>query len=413
MTIGHADLLGSITERLRTRSLARSSPSPREAPDCSIFLLTGLDELLCSRVIAWLLDPSGTHAQGARFLHAFCHHFRVPPPPCDDVQVLIEAPTNLIERDRRRIDILVHCEGWAMGIENKPRALFQRDQLSDYLEQLERSCSGISSLVVLKGWEGELPAEQVNERVDAAIRSERLINADYGGVQTWLEACVGASESEYVRSLAKDLRRSLRQWLTGGGSVEHQNTVIEGILDDPDQRVAALELIGASDRLLAGLGDRFIADLRTELTGTLFVLSCPVPGRRVELLKKHFVDIDIAPGTPFKMSFGFDMGMLRYPYFGLRPRDEESGRRLPFTRLRKALLDAGFGSSNDYLEWWFWWNYAKPTDLGVDSGDTLGVWRAMGDGSLARGLANTVQSLRQSLEAVHALDWQGFANKSR
>lgn len=390
------DLLDGIHERVAAHEARRGAGDAREAPDASIFQFVELNELLVSRLIAWLLDPRGTHAQGARFLEAFCAQFHVTAPPGVRLRVELEVATHLIARDRRRIDICVLDRGWALGIENKPVAGFQDKQLADYLDQLSRYADGNAWLVLLKGWEGDLPRKQLTGGVPAAIDEGRLVNSDYNQLQLWLQTCRSCCDAPYVASLLADLEHTLQRWLTGGSRMDRQQAVVDGILDDARTREAAFELVAATDQLYAALSARFVADVRAALDPARFrVLHAETD--RVDLPRKDFLDIELDPRADFKFSVGFDRANLRLPYYGLRPRGGLSARARPFSALRKQLGERGIRSRESYLEWWFWWVYADEPHFPAMHDATVEVWKSLADGSFAGAVAERVDLFHEHL----------------
>ncbi|MES3150876.1 PD-(D/E)XK nuclease family protein [Sphingomonas faeni] len=405
-----ASLLGGVRDRLALFDDSRRSRSPNFAPSCSVFQFTGLDELLVSRLIAWLLTPDGSHAQGPRFLNAFCDRHRIARPPQRRLRVELEVPTNLIDRIRRRIDICVLDDAWSLGIENKPVAGFQDRELADYLDQLRRRSPACATLVVLKGWEGGLPADQMKEPgMEEALKDGSLVNADYGDVQLWLAECAGLSEASYVSSLIDDLRGSLQRWLSGGMNMERQRIVVGSIMDDDVQRDAALELLASTDHLLASLSDRFVRDLERELAATKFSILPSASPSRIDLPRKAYLDLELDEALPFKLSIAFDKGNLRLPYIGLRPRRDTTATGRAYSRLRRELALVGMPSQSSYLEWWFWWTYASRQQFGFEAEDTVAVWRSLGNGEFAKRAVNMVEDIHDRLGRVGALNWAVFS----
>ena len=110
----------------------------RVAPQFSVFDYFKERETDLSRAFGGLLDPAGTHGQGDTFLQLFLDEIRCSLGedlrdnfPCSDTQecdVRLEYPT-----DKGRIDIVLEMPGnrW-IGIENKPWAPEQENQISNY-----------------------------------------------------------------------------------------------------------------------------------------------------------------------------------------------------------------------------------------------------------------------------------------
>lgn len=92
-------------------------------------------ELKHSNVLAWLLDPSGSHGLGDRFLRKFMRQV-FSSERASDVDQLVASSIDLgrveILREWRNIDILVKAQRLVVCIENKVNAKEARHQLAKY-----------------------------------------------------------------------------------------------------------------------------------------------------------------------------------------------------------------------------------------------------------------------------------------
>ena len=110
------------------------------------------DEQTLSRLFAWLLNPAATHGQGDTFLHLFlqlcCAEAKL---DLQGVRVQTEVCTTHIKNANRRIDIVITGKDWVVGIENKPWAGEQAEQLVDYQNHLGNLKKKRAVLVFLAG----------------------------------------------------------------------------------------------------------------------------------------------------------------------------------------------------------------------------------------------------------------------
>ena len=128
------------------------------APDFNYFDLFDPNENALSFILSDLLDPEGSHGQGNDFLRLFCDAIGVDfPTSILKASVETESSTYLLKgKERRRIDLVIETKDWIVGIENKPWASDQKDQLLDYYEHLKKVFGKeekICSCIFIRIWE--------------------------------------------------------------------------------------------------------------------------------------------------------------------------------------------------------------------------------------------------------------------
>ncbi|KQT51207.1 hypothetical protein ASG47_18710 [Devosia sp. Leaf420] len=115
------------------------------APAFSAFSVFSPNENTLSRIVVELFDPAGSHGQGALFLNAMLRAIGIPGVnPREAIRVRREVLT----RARRRIDIVIEMPRYVIGIENKPWAVQQPNQLGDYLSELSADLRGRTPVLV-------------------------------------------------------------------------------------------------------------------------------------------------------------------------------------------------------------------------------------------------------------------------
>ena len=177
------------------------------ATQFSVFHYFKANENLVSGIFADLLRPNGSHGQGVAFLRLFLEE--IDRGGKDSIRgsgdygslercaVYTEYPTPA----GRRVDIVLELDGKWIGIENKPRALEQKDQLQDYLEFLQTGDKG-ACILYLSG-DGE-PAETIKDEA-------HYLTIPYGrtrdgpSVAHWVAECHRCCDAENVRWFLKDL----------------------------------------------------------------------------------------------------------------------------------------------------------------------------------------------------------------
>ncbi len=209
---------------VRIAQRAQAELDRRAATRFSLFDFFYERETDLSRIFGGLLDPDGTHGQGDTFLRLFLDevrevvdrevHGRFPAGNLRDSRVYLEHRTNT----RRSIDIVVRLRGdtW-IGIENKPWAGEQPDQISDYLKYLRTKAGSETDsdawLVYLSG-DGKRP-ETVPDAPEDRMRCPTL---PYSGaersspsLENWVEKCRAECEAERVRWFLTDLHEYIRK----------------------------------------------------------------------------------------------------------------------------------------------------------------------------------------------------------
>jgi hypothetical protein len=199
------DFFGNLGYRLKLLEEVRAQTDVFLSTRFNVFDYIEPDENRLSDVIAGLLDPKETHAQGDRFLRAFLNMVcGLNEGLSGGCLVLREDLTSFIQSNRRRMDILLVFDDFAVAIENKPWAGEQADQIADYVDHLRRRFVD-NFIIVFLSPEGSEP-ESLKPGDKERIRKHRqLVCVGYNGVyRHWLEACVKECCSEKIMWFLRD-----------------------------------------------------------------------------------------------------------------------------------------------------------------------------------------------------------------
>jgi len=225
-TAGH--LLKEHEEDL-DRSLARFFPSLRQelhtfreqkrdsdiylASDFNVFDFIDPDENTLSDILKVLLDPRGPHGQGVLFLEQFLAHASVPTElHLAGARIFREDATSYIYNPWRRIDITLdlsldsggHQHDFGIGIENKPWAGDQHQQVPDYIEHFRKRYGDYFLLIYLSG--SDLPPSSLPE--DKRTQLERLNQFRFltyrTELRTWLMTTCKLCKADKVRGFLED-----------------------------------------------------------------------------------------------------------------------------------------------------------------------------------------------------------------
>lgn len=192
------------------------------ASDFNVFEYIQPNENRLSDIIADLLNPDGKHGQGDLFLNEFLRMIDASRQyEAQKVNVKREDPTRYIMNPFRRIDIIIDFDSgdFGIGVENKPWAGEQQDQIRNYKEHLEKKYKSFI-LVYLSG-DGSEPQSIGKDEREALKQNGRLkVLTYFDDVKNWLESCYKECKAEKVRWFLTDfieyIGGNFKQSLEGG-----------------------------------------------------------------------------------------------------------------------------------------------------------------------------------------------------
>lgn len=207
---------------VRIAQRAQNELDRRAATRFSSFDFFRVWETDLSRVFGELLDPNGTHGQGDTFLRLFLDEVRqvnknvggyLPSGHLGDSQIDLEYRTD----KGRSIDIVIRVRDIWIGIENKPWAVEQSNQISDYFEYLRET--GPDALLVYLSGSGRppetLPVDE-GDKMRCPTLPFRDAERDSPSLENWVRKCRSECEAERVRWFLTDLLEYImRNWFAG------------------------------------------------------------------------------------------------------------------------------------------------------------------------------------------------------
>jgi hypothetical protein len=184
------------------------------ASDFDVFRYISPDENRLSDILVDLLNPDGLHGQRDLFLREFLRRISADANRYDaDLNrynlskfrgVVREDAARYIIASQRRIDITIDFGNAAIGIENKPWAGEQPDQLRDYAAHLAKKYRENFLLVYLSG-DGSAPQTLPKQQQDDLRKNGRFGILTYRlDLHPWLESCAKECEAEKVRWFLRD-----------------------------------------------------------------------------------------------------------------------------------------------------------------------------------------------------------------
>jgi hypothetical protein len=394
------DVLHFARGRLNAQRAAKAVYGGRLAPDFPMFDFVGTAEGGLSRVIAWLLDPGGTHAQGARFLAAFLERLGL-----DDewmssapkARVWTEMSTGTLA-DVGYLDILIRLGSRSLAIENKPSAPDQPRQVDRYLNSLAENCPAGHCLLYVSGsGDGPSALSIDEERAETEIARGTLIVRGYSALIPWLDVCVSVCRAPSVAVAVEGLIGHIREEFIGVSDVYEALDLATAVCADPAMLDATLALLEAEQPIRGRILARFQQTVRDRIADRNHwhvIRSDFGPERHSAFL------IGFAPATEVGFGFQFDKPRYSSLFYGVA---SEQGRPIPArpkTALKRFLESA---SGTDY---WPVWKSVGPNDryFTLARHADREFWLAAYDGRLAEMLISFVADAEAALRRAGLWD---------
>ena len=360
-------LLTEVAFNIGTLREAKKRFASKLAPEFSIFDYFRADEMALSSCIAGLLDPSGNHGQGSVFLRDFLEKL------CPDVNWINRYESCVVKTEKqangqRRIDVHLTFDEGVIGIENKPWAGDQRNQLSDYAKFLGDSASALKKswlLVYLCNGEPSEESIPTKHRKDLE-RDKTFVSANYQKLIEWLELCRSKAEALNVRMFVEEVIRFVRINVNGEMEMSEENETCKTILSSKENLASAFQIYKSVDGVKRELMGKFKEKLTAKFDSLKFTL---VWDRDLETYWKSYVGF----GVKFEQSqnvylrFEFASTGLNNFDWGLR-REDEAVTKDPvvWRKIREVMESHQFGMGKE-SDWWPWYtqetNGGFPVDL--------------------------------------------------
>lgn len=337
------------------------------APRLNAFHLFSPNELRLSRIIEDLFDPNGSHGQDLLFLNALLSTLKL---PRTSIIEPISVRREVVTSTGRQIDLVIEMPRIILGIENKPWAGQQMNQLADYLDTLKGWSRGRTPvLVFLSNKEPETATDEVHV--------VRLHSNDEPSLNQILSACVPkvrapraqAHVEEMIAYLAHEfgaepMTNDADQIYVDAVEAEFERGVDSrrglAMAMVSQSKLHALLMNDISEKIISKVQTKF-ADIELEDEETEF-------GDELECKDGHWGIR--RPHWPKNCSIAISAGKANFNdvYYGVYAPDpkydqvEEGDGCALHTQLVKVTRSIEGGSKT---RWWPWWKWAEPRDWGA------------------------------------------------
>ncbi len=399
----------SIKELLRSTALLRESYqqakkrySSKIAPDFRLFRFFNINENTLSKCLAFLLTTDETHGQGDLFLSRFYQLIEKP----EDYAVShkTRVTTEYTISGGRRIDILIEDKNELTGIENKPWAVDQKDQLHDYAHWLavEAQRRGVGwSLIYLCNNEVSESSyrSQASEEMNKHVKPITFFQ-----LERWLSDCVLHVEAPSVRCFVDALLKFIREDINGETVMELQTELTESLVASPQNLSAAFLITQNMRQVKERLWENFIKHLSKQLSP----VGVSVDFNDELRLGGKYASFSILfrEGDDFMLSWEFDTSDYRNLAYGISSVSEPSEKlkKNHFPSIAAAMRNA-FPEIDAYVGtpgWWPWWCHADvgmnvPRNWNMDF-DAWALLLERGEGSFAQSIVSMAQRIQNEVD---------------
>lgn len=275
----------SVTQRIEA---SRKMYAAQIAPDFNAFNYIQTNELMLSRILADLLDPSQSHAQGDLFLKGFikllsCEwsdSIDLSSRPNQKIKVNTEVQTTASSDDGtpRRMDIYLTIKNdhhdIGLCIENKPFASDQNKQMTDYYKELEKRGHGLFHLVYLK-YDGSEPSESsvAKDLLESWLVNEKITILSYADLIPWLDSCLGYIQNSRVQNFVKEFIGYIQKRFLGVSDMNERHELVKLVTQSSDSIAAAFLVKNSINDLKLSLMRKLLLSLEEECIQKGFVFS--------------------------------------------------------------------------------------------------------------------------------------------
>ena len=244
--------------------------APKLAPKFSIFNFVRRDENALSYIIANILDPKGEHEQGSVFIELFTDFLthKMGDKPNEYLKLIGESHkkakciTESTTNNQRRIDIVIDFGNFGIGIENKPWAFDQKNQLRDYSEDLKSRYGENFLLVYLTGSNWDVSEYTISSNELAKLNQNgHFLQITYQDLKEWIVDCEAKCQADRVRNFLRDFAEYCDIQFGNATIMSDENLITEYLLGNP----ANIEIAFQIEKVLPKLKEQIFNDLARQL----------------------------------------------------------------------------------------------------------------------------------------------------
>lgn len=240
------NLLKTVSNEIQLINTSKRLYAKQLAPNFSIFNYIATNETNLSYILADLLNPKGSHQQDDLFLKHFIK-ICLPSLQCPEWNEFLDnlskvnVETEVTTKSSRRMDIyLTDGKQYGICIENKPYARDQKEQLSDYYQELIKK-HPYKHLVYLSQ---NLPSDYSvkTEDLEQWQMNNEFSHISYNDLVDWLNACKADCQNASVLEFINQFIKFIQKQFMGISDMSEQNSIINSILESNESIVSAIKI---------------------------------------------------------------------------------------------------------------------------------------------------------------------------
>lgn len=392
-TVGNEMQLINTSKRLYAKQLA---------PNFSIFKYIATNETNLSYILADLLNPKGSHQQDDLFLKNFIK-ICLPNLQCQEwnefldnltkISVKTEVITNANQSYRRMDIYLTYGDKYGICIENKPYARDQKDQLSDYYQELSKKHS-YKQLVYLSQ---NLPSDDSVKPADLEqwqINNE-FSHISYNDLVDWLNACKADCQNFSVLEFINQFIKFIQKQFMGLSDMSEQDAIINAIIESNESFISAVKIANQIPVLQKKLIEQLNGQLNEKINqNPNYQLYQSKPILLDNNKKIHGVEFK---GYNLCIFIGFDKNNFNCFYIGYTPLDENIKIDHPIfgsisDKIIQSLPNKNMKSQQPNWLGWYYIENLRDWQYNPD------IWlRKINDGSLANEIMAEIKVLYDNI----------------
>jgi hypothetical protein len=384
-------LLDRLADINRAHAEAKKLYLDRLAPDFRVFDFIEPDEMRLSKILAWLLDPRGTHGQGGKFLRLLFDAIEVKSETDECNRAKIQTELSI---DNGRLDIVVNMVNFRLIIENKPWAVDQQRQIQRYFEHLEQNDRSDYAIIYLtpKGTTPSIISISDEERKLRITNKQLHIWAYETKVIDWLTQCRIECRSDRVSMFIDEISSYIRVAFAGIRDKTMDDHLLDEITSSADRVSAAMQVVIMGEKIKQKLLSSLRDDIASILSGHTIDIKFN-PNERFSGIK-----ISYSNNCPYNFELEFQNTQFNVLYFGVSRLAEHN----PLPGNEYNSLVAKFGRATQNASW-LWVRPASPTDsllqLQRDWQISPEPWIEIANRTLARKIVNAFTETLQVLKS--------------